>query len=61
MKSKASSEKTVISVDLNIKTIEWAEKLGLDLSEMADRLLKIEVKKRLKKIKAAQRKTEILA
>ena len=57
MKSKAASEKTVISVDLNIKTIEWAEKLGLDLSEMADRLLKIEVKKRLKKIKAAPHKT----
>jgi hypothetical protein len=54
MKSKASSEKTVISVDLNIKTIAWADELGLDLSEIANQLLKVEVKKRLKKIKAIQ-------
>ena len=54
MKNKASSEKTVTSVDLNIKTIAWADELGLDLSEIANQLLKVEVKKRLQKIKAIQ-------
>ena len=51
MKSKASTDKTVVSVDLNIKTIAWAQELGLDLSDMANRLLKSEVKKRLRKSK----------
>jgi hypothetical protein len=61
MKNKASSDKTIISVDLNIRTIEWAKKLGLNLSEMADKLLKVEVKKRLKKIKTTKAKAEIPA
>ena len=54
MKSKASADKTVVSVDLNIKTIAWAKELGLDLSDMANRLLKSEVKKRLRNIKTRQ-------
>ena len=44
MKSKASTDKTVVSLDLNIKTIAWAKELRLDLSDMAYRLLKSEVK-----------------
>jgi hypothetical protein len=52
MKSKASLDKTVICVDMNIKPIEWAKELGLDLSKLANQLLKTEVKKRLRKIKA---------
>ena len=40
-----SDPKTIISVDLDINTIEKAELLGLDLSEMADRLLLAEVKR----------------
>jgi hypothetical protein len=47
---EGSQEKTVISIDLDIKTLEWAELLGLDLSEMANQFLKIEVEKRLKEI-----------
>ncbi len=45
--TEGSREKTVISIDLDIKTLEWAELLGLDLSEMANQFLKIEVEKRL--------------
>jgi hypothetical protein len=48
--TEGSREKTVISIDLDIKTLEWAELLGLDLSEMANQFLKIEVEKRLKEI-----------
>ena len=59
MTSKASLNQTVVSIDLNIKTIEWAAKLGLDLSGMASRLLKLEIKKRLKEIKACQSKPEV--
>ena len=58
MKSEASLNNTVVSVDLNIRTIELAEKLGLDLSKMANRLLKIEVNKRLRKIKDGGGKPE---
>ena len=58
MKSKASLNNTVVGVDLNIRTIELAEKLGLDLSKMANRLLKIEVNKRLRKIKDGGGKPE---
>ncbi len=47
---EGSQEKTVISIGLDIKTLEWAELLGLDLSEMANQFLKIEVEKRLKEI-----------
>ena len=54
MKSQASTKKTVINVDLNIKTIEWAEALGLDLSEMANQPLKAEVTEHSRKIKAKQ-------
>ena len=61
MKSKASTEKTVISVDLNIKTIERAKALGLDLSEMANQLLKTEVRKHRRKIKAKQAAAEVPA
>lgn len=58
MKSKASLNNTIVSVDLNIRTIELAEKLGLDLSKMANRLLKIEINKRLGKIKDGGGKPE---
>ena len=58
MKSKASLNNTVVSVDLNIRMIELAEKLGLDLSKMANRLLRIEVSKRLGKIKDGGGKPE---
>ena len=61
MKSKISPDKTIASIDLNISTIELAEKLGLDLSEMANRLLKLEVKKRRKEIKAIQGQAEVPA
>ena len=54
MKSQDLTKKTVISVDLNIETIEWAKALGLDLSEMANQLLKAEVTEHSRKIKAKQ-------
>ena len=54
MTSQASTKKTVISLDLNIKVIEWVKALGLDLSEMANQLLKAEFIKHCKKIKAKQ-------
>ena len=58
MKSQASPSKTIVSVDLNIKTIEWAEDLGLDLSGMANRLLKKEIKKRSKEINNLQARAD---
>ena len=61
MQNSDEEHKTVITVDLDIKTIEWAEILGLDLSEMADKFLKIEVDKRLKELADAKSTTIYLA
>ncbi|GAB3483524.1 type II toxin-antitoxin system CcdA family antitoxin [Polaromonas eurypsychrophila] len=39
---------TDVSIELNCKTLDMAEQLGIDLSEMANRLLLEEVNKKLK-------------
>jgi hypothetical protein len=45
MQQADSEAKTIITVDLDVDTIEKAELLGLDLSEMANRLLLAEVQR----------------
>ncbi len=61
MQQPVEEHRTVISVDLDVKTIEWAETLGLDLSEMANQFLKIEVDRRLKELEDAKSLTDHLA
>ncbi|UUZ64385.1 type II toxin-antitoxin system CcdA family antitoxin [Polaromonas sp. P1(28)-13] len=38
---------TVVSLDLNAKMLDLADQLGINISETVDRLLLIEVEKRL--------------
>ena len=45
MQQADSESRTIIKVDLSVETIEKAESLGLDLSEMANKMLLAEVKK----------------
>jgi post-segregation antitoxin (ccd killing protein) len=45
MSQADSDPKTIITVDLDIDTIKKAELLGLNLSEMANRLLLAEVQR----------------
>ena len=45
MQQADSKSKAIITVDLNTDTIEKAELLGLDLSEMANKLLLAEVQR----------------
>ena len=45
MQQANSESRTIITVDLDIDTIKKAEFLGLDLSEMANKLLLAEVQR----------------
>ena len=45
MQQADSESRTIIKVDLSVETIEKAESLGLDLSEMANKMLLAEVKR----------------
>ena len=45
MQQADSESRTIIKADLDVETIEKAESLGLDLSEMANKMLLAEVKR----------------
>ena len=47
MQHPNDSAMTEVSIELNCKTLDMAEQLGIDLSEMANRLLSEEVNKEL--------------
>ena len=45
MQQADSESRTIVTVDLNVDTVEKAESLGLGLTEMANKLLLAEVKR----------------
>ena len=45
MQQADSESRTIITVDLDVDTLDNAESLGLDLSEMANKMLLAEVKR----------------